>query len=176
MNANEIGNDAIRNDRVQVKDENRETIEQLLDDIKKEKVRLQLDRLNTHKSNIIAAGSGEDNDATIIKNTLSPYSAIVSRLYLYDDVKFNMDFKSITEALSEIVNLVESVNYLSKKSVENVCTDIRDTLEKLAKKWESSLNKQNIPIPQDIPEYHDGIDNVIQSVDALRGNCTIYSL
>lgn len=61
------------------------------------------------------------------------------------------------------------MNYLSKESVENVCVDIRETLDKLVKKWESSLHKQHIPIPQDIPEVHDGIDNVIQSVDALRG-------
>lgn len=73
------------------------------------------------------------------------------------------------EALSEIVDTLESVSYLSEESVENVCTDIRETLDRLAKKWESSLNKQHIPIPQDIPEVHDGIDNVIQSVDALRG-------
>ncbi|CEP13764.1 hypothetical protein [Parasitella parasitica] len=149
IHANEKGNDAIRNDRVQVKLENRESLEQLLDDIKKEKVRLQLERLNMHKPSMNPPDSA--SDATTIKNALSPYTSI-----------------SITEALSEIVNIVDSVNYFSEKSVENICADIRTTLEKLAKKWEASLEKQNISIIQDIPECHDGIDNVIQSVDALR--------
>ncbi|KAI8640107.1 hypothetical protein BD408DRAFT_484347 [Parasitella parasitica] len=152
--ANEKGNDVIRNNRVQVKHENRETVEQLLDDIKKEKVRLQLERLNMHKAK--ADPLDNASDAATIKNALSPYTSI-----------------SITEALSEIVNLMDSVNYLSKKPVEDVCTDIRITLEKLAKKWEASLDKQNIPIPQDIPECHDGIDNVIQSVDALRDDALV---
>ncbi|CAO0794855.1 unnamed protein product [Mucor circinelloides] len=154
IQANETGNAAIRDNRVQMKDENRETIEQLLDDIKKEKVRLQLERLQTHKPSKSTTTSSDDrafHDATIIKNTLSPYTSI-----------------SLGEALSQIVNILESVDYLSKKSVEKVCADIRETLDKLVKKWESSLDKQHIPIQQDIPRVHDGIDNVIQSVDALR--------
>ncbi|OAD09032.1 hypothetical protein MUCCIDRAFT_159197 [Mucor lusitanicus CBS 277.49] len=156
IHANETGNRAIRDSRVQAKDENREKIEQLLDGIKKEKVRLQLEQLQPFKTSSQTATNGSTNDhtledAAIIKNTLSPYTSI-----------------SLGEALSEIVNILESVNYLSKESVENVCVDIRETLDKLVKKWESSLHKQHIPIPQDIPEVHDGIDNVIQSVDALR--------
>ncbi|KAL9539154.1 hypothetical protein MBANPS3_010433 [Mucor bainieri] len=157
MHANETGHDAIRNNRVQVKDENRDKIEQLLDGIKKEKVRLQLERLQPFKSSNRTSTSPLDDhtleDATIIKKTLSPSTSI-----------------SLGEALSEVVNMLESVDYLSKENVENLCTDIRETLDKLVKKWESSLQKQHIPIPQDIPEVHDGIDNVIQSVDALRSN------
>ncbi|GAN09162.1 hypothetical protein MAM1_0247c08684 [Mucor ambiguus] len=160
IHANEIGNSAIRDNRVQVKDENREKIEQILDGIKKEKVRLQLERLQPFKpSNKTTAIPSDDHaleDAAIIKSTLSPNTSI-----------------SLGEALSKVVNILESVNYLSKESVENVCTDIRETLDRLVKKWESSLHKQHIPIAQDIPEVHDGIDNVIQSVDALRGNMTM---
>jgi hypothetical protein len=53
--------------------------------------------------------------------------------------------------------------------VVDICSDIRSTLESLVEKWGSSLEKQNIPVTEEIPENHDGIDNVIQTVDALRG-------
>lgn len=86
IHANETGNNAIRDGRVQVKDENKETIEHLLDGIKKEKVRLQLERLQPFKPNNKTTTSPSDNhaleDATIIKDTLSPYTSIVSALVI----------------------------------------------------------------------------------------------
>lgn len=67
-------------------------------------------------------------------------------------------------------NLVDT---LEKDSIVDTCSDIRDTLEKLVEKWTYSLDRQDIPVPMDVPDYHDGIDNAIQSIDALRG---IYQL
>jgi len=71
---------------VQAKDENREKIEQLMDSIKKEKVRLQLERLQPFKpSNRATTSPSKDHaleEATIIKNTLSPHASIVGNLVL----------------------------------------------------------------------------------------------
>lgn len=62
---------------------------------------------------------------------------------------------------------------MEKESVVELCLEIRETLEKLVEKWGASLSDQEIQIPSDVPVYHDGIDNVIQSIDAIRGKyCT----
>lgn len=66
------------------------------------------------------------------------------------------------------------VNNLEYESVVELCSEIRETLEELVKKWGSTLSKQHVFIPSDVPEYHDGIDNVIQSIDAIRCEFFIY--
>lgn len=57
---------------------------------------------------------------------------------------------------------------MEKESVVQLCSEIRETLENLVEKWGSSLSDQDIQVPTDVPAYHDGIDNVIQSIDAIR--------
>lgn len=63
--------------------------------------------------------------------------------------------------------MIDSVNSLSRNSVVNLCADIRVQLENLVDKWDTSLDKQKIPRTEELPSDYDGIDTVIQSVDAL---------
>jgi len=131
IQANETGNAAIRDNRVQMKDENRETIEQLLDDIKKEKVRLQLERLQTHKPSKSTTTSSDDrafHDATIIKNTLSPYTSIVSGLRMIY-INMNIHLKVVPGR-----GIIPNCKYIGvsrlpvqKVGRESVCRYPRDT-------------------------------------------------
>lgn len=66
------------------------------------------------------------------------------------------------------LNYKKKVDNLEKTSIVNVCSDIRKTLEDLIEKWSSLLNKRDVSLLNTLPENHDGIDNVIQSLDAIR--------
>ncbi|CAO3624900.1 unnamed protein product [Mucor hiemalis] len=85
------------------------------------------------------------------KNEMSPLSLI-----------------STVQFIKEIFEAMQSISVLEKESVVQLCSEIRETLENLVEKWGSSLSDQDIQVPTDVPVYHDGIDNVIQSIDAIR--------
>ena len=67
-----------------------------------------------------------------------------------------------------------TVNCLANESIVELCMNIRQTLEDLVEKWSKSIDKENIPVPMDLPGFHDGIDSVVQSIEALR--CKFYTL
>ncbi|KAI7907047.1 uncharacterized protein BX663DRAFT_494642 [Cokeromyces recurvatus] len=120
-----------------------------------------IDRIKKIKSNVhikTSSSSSTSANQSIISDTLgdicnliNPYSSI-----------------SINQALLEISNTIDLVNDLSKENVSEICVDIRLKLENLFNKWCLLLEKQNISVPEDVAENHDGIDKIIQSVDALR--------
>lgn len=68
------------------------------------------------------------------------------------------------------------MNEFEKDVIAEVCSDIRTTLDSLLKKWGASIDKQDIPVLTDVPTYHDGIDNIMQSIDALLCKCFFYIL
>lgn len=69
------------------------------------------------------------------------------------------------------------MNDLEKINIVEVCVDIRKTLESLLEKWSSSLDKQDVSVLTKVSDHnHDGIDNVIQSINAIRCKCRLIIL
>ncbi|GAA5816226.1 hypothetical protein MFLAVUS_009752 [Mucor flavus] len=119
---------------------------------------LNIDRINTALSklrnqNNRASQLIENQPSELLdaKSAISPYSSI-----------------SDIQLFKELVYLIQSIDNLEKTSIVNVCSDIRKTLEDLVEKWSSLLNKRDVSLLNTLPENHDGIDNVIQSLDAIR--------
>lgn len=49
-----------------------------------------------------------------------------------------------------------------------ICSDIRKTFEDLIQKWSSVLSKEELSTLDSLPENHDGIDNILQSLNAIQ--------
>ncbi|KAI9486334.1 MAG: hypothetical protein EXX96DRAFT_548688 [Benjaminiella poitrasii] len=126
--------------------------EDLLKRIEEAKAKKVVDQ-QKQQQNYVFADQLTYNDTLVdISNLISPYSLI-----------------STNRALSEISNIIDSVNTLSKEDASELCVEIKSKLEDLYGIWRLSLENQNISIPEDdIVENHDGIDKILQSVNALQ--------
>ncbi|KAG2235599.1 hypothetical protein INT48_002373, partial [Thamnidium elegans] len=116
-----------------------------------DKINTAISKLRNQGSHVSQLIENQPSELLDAKEVMSPYSSI-------SDIRL---FK-------ELVYLIQSIDNLEKTSIVDVCSDIRKTLEELIEKWSSVFNKQDIPLLNILPENHDGIDNVIQSLDAIR--------
>ncbi|KAI9360256.1 hypothetical protein BD770DRAFT_442224 [Pilaira anomala] len=85
------------------------------------------------------------------KNAINPYSSI-SNIQLF----------------KELIRLMQSINDLEENSMVIICSDIRKTFEDLIQKWSSVLSKEELLTLDSLPENHDGIDNILQSLNAIQ--------
>ncbi|KAI7865054.1 uncharacterized protein EV154DRAFT_533634 [Mucor mucedo] len=116
--------------------------------------RIETAKLKIKKDKVVQEiDSMTPNELLETKNVMSPHTSI-----------------STIQLVNKIMESIRSVNEFEKDGIAQVCSDIRKTLDSLLEKWSTSLDKQDIPILTSVPTCHDGIDNVIQSIDAIRLN------
>ncbi|KAG2204365.1 hypothetical protein INT47_009407 [Mucor saturninus] len=116
--------------------------------------RIETAKLKIKKDKVVQEiDSMTPNELLEAKNIMSPHTSI-----------------STIQLVNKIMESIQSVNEFGKDGIAQVCSDIRKTLDSLLEKWNASLDKQDIPILTSVPTCHDGIDNVIQSIDAIRSD------
>ncbi|RCI03023.1 hypothetical protein CU098_012170 [Rhizopus stolonifer] len=149
LSANDQFREELKNHFTQSKEDQDQTYVQKM---KKSLLDLQLFKLAKDAHSQTRPPSADHNPTLLdIKLAINPYCVL-----------------STQQAIGDIKHLIKSVQDLSERTKLDTYADVREKLEGLIKKWSASLEAHHIPLPYQLPENHDAIDNIIQSVDALR--------